>query len=78
MGTSIVGNQLFLNLQGVTADNSIFPVSAIIDINSGAGGVPEPATWITVLTSGVGLLGFWSAAGQTRSLAKPTLSVYSR
>jgi hypothetical protein len=58
VGISIVGNKLFLNFQGVSADNAVFPVSSIININSGASGVPEPATWITVLTSGLGLLGF--------------------
>ena len=49
--SSVGGNQLLLNYQGVTGPSQ--PVSSIININT----VPEPATWLTVLASGIGLLG---------------------
>jgi hypothetical protein len=60
---SIVGgNELLLNYQGVTGSGA---VSSIIDITTGASSVPEPATWLTVLTSGMGLLGArWLKARQ--------------
>jgi hypothetical protein len=58
VGITISGNQLFLNYQGVTGDNAS-ELSSIININSdNPGGVPEPATWVTLAAglAGVGLL----------------------
>jgi hypothetical protein len=51
---SIVGgNELLLNFEGVTGSGA---VSSIIDISTGASSLPEPATWLTVLMPGMGLL----------------------
>jgi hypothetical protein len=63
---SIVGgNQLLLNFQGVDAPNDV--ISSVINITS-SGSVPEPATWLTVLTCGMGLLGARRLKAQRRKV----------